>query len=112
MLAHAQSDGPAEDLPSIDDQVQIIMEQMAASQVDTRDGDIGFAVSMAWLNRVLARCSSSKDHGPFDKSVLEGEIGPIDNSDILLSSESSTQKGVAQHILFNSRSTSQSSWKS
>ncbi|TID15352.1 putative ubiquitin carboxyl-terminal hydrolase 12 [Venturia nashicola] len=85
MLGQAQTDGPAKDLPSIDDQVQTIMEQMAASQADTRDGDIGFAVSMAWLNRVLARCSASKDHGPFDKSVLEGEIGPIDNSDILLS---------------------------
>ncbi|KAE9973495.1 hypothetical protein EG328_004395 [Venturia inaequalis] len=85
MLGQAHPDDPAKDLPSIDDQVKIIMEQMAASQADTRDQDIGFAVSVSWLNRVLARCSSSKDHGPFDKSVLEGEIGPIDNSDILLS---------------------------
>ncbi|QDS75201.1 hypothetical protein FKW77_008825 [Venturia effusa] len=83
MLRQAQSDRPAKDLPSIDEQVKIIMEKMTASQADRRDGDIGYAVSMAWLNRVLARSSSSQDHGPFDKSVLEGEIGPIDNTDIL-----------------------------
>lgn len=110
MLGQAHPDDPAKDLPSIDDQVKIIMEQMAASQADTRDQDIGFAVSVSWLNRVLARCSSSKDHGPFDKSVLEGEIGPIDNSDILLSSELSN-KGVAQHILLNLQSTAHRFWQ-
>lgn len=101
--------GPDKDLPSIDEQVKTIMEQMAASQSDTRNGDVGYAVSMAWLNRVLARSSSSNDHGPFDKSVLEGEIGPIDNSAILLSSES---KGAARHINFNSRLISHNFWQS
>lgn len=110
MLGQAPPDGPAKELPSIDDQVKTIMEQMAASQADPRDGNIGYAVSMAWLNRVLARSSSSKDHGPYDKSVLEGEIGHIDNSDILLSSESS-DKGAALHIIPNSRSISQCFWQ-
>lgn len=75
----------AHELPSIDEQVKIIMERMVDDQADMRDGDVGFAISTAWLNRVLARSSQSDAHGPYEKSVLEGDIGPIDNAAILLS---------------------------
>lgn len=75
----------AKDLPSIDEQVATIMQQ---ASTELRDGDIGYAISVAWLNRVLARCSDREAHGPYDKNALEGDIGPIDNSSILLSGQS------------------------
>jgi ubiquitin carboxyl-terminal hydrolase 4/11/15 len=69
------------DLPSIDQQVATIMQHLA---VEMRDGDIGYAISVSWLNRVLARSSERENHGPYEKDALEGDVGPIDNSSILL----------------------------
>jgi ubiquitin carboxyl-terminal hydrolase 4/11/15 len=69
------------DVPSIDEQVDIIMREMA---VQLEDNMVGYVVSSAWISRVLARSSQKDDHGPYDKDVLEGEVGPIDNTSVLL----------------------------
>lgn len=71
----------AVEIPSIDEQVNIIMQEMS---VQLEDGMIGYVVASAWINRVLARSSKKDDHGPFEKDVLEGEVGPIDNTSIVL----------------------------
>ncbi|KIW02119.1 hypothetical protein, variant [Verruconis gallopava] len=75
-----QEMGDAAEVPSIDDQVMTIMQEMAGQP---EDGDVGYLVAVAWINRVLARSSQKDDHGPYDKETLEGDVGPIDNSSIL-----------------------------
>jgi ubiquitin carboxyl-terminal hydrolase 4/11/15 len=70
--------GPA--IPSIDEQVQIVYQDLQGELVE---GQAGVAISTTWLARVLARSSEAEHNGPFDKSTLEGEIGPIDNTTIL-----------------------------
>lgn len=67
-------------VPSIDEQVQIVYQDLQGELVE---GQAGVAISTAWLARVLARSSEAEHMGPFDKSTLEGEIGPIDNTTIL-----------------------------
>jgi ubiquitin carboxyl-terminal hydrolase 4/11/15 len=71
----------AGELPSIDEQVNIIQREMI---VQLEDGMTGYVVATSWINRVLARSSEKDDHGPFEKDILEGDVGPIDNSSILL----------------------------
>jgi ubiquitin carboxyl-terminal hydrolase 4/11 len=68
-------------LPSIDKQVQMVMEQVA---IPSKDGDVGYVIANSWLGRVLARSSDKDSHGPYEKDALEGDIGPLDNSSILL----------------------------
>lgn len=67
-------------VPSIDEQVQSVYQDLQGELVE---GQAGVAISMTWLARVLARSSGAEYYGPFDKSTLEGEIGPIDNTTIL-----------------------------
>lgn len=66
--------------PTIDEQVQIVYQDM---QKELEEGQVGVAVSVAWLQRVLARSSEKDNYGPYDKSTLEGDIGPVDNTAIL-----------------------------
>ena len=66
--------------PPIDEQVDQIMAELRAMP---EDGQVGYVMASAWLNRVLARSKDKDTHGPYDKEVLEGDIGPIDNSSIL-----------------------------
>ncbi|KAK7526740.1 uncharacterized protein IWZ02DRAFT_373000, partial [Phyllosticta citriasiana] len=65
---------------SIDDQVSQIW---ALHQKELQEGQRGYIVSMWWLSRVLARSSNKEQFSGFDKSRLEGEVGPINNDDIL-----------------------------
>lgn len=81
----AQSPQPSKEQPatskSIDEQVSQIW---ALHQKEIQEGQKGYIVSMWWLSRVLARSSNDHFAGlPFDKSRLEGEIGPINNDNIL-----------------------------
>lgn len=76
------------DLPSIDEQVARVT---ALAQKPLKDRQKGYAVSVRWLNRVRARSSMESDIGKSDKSATEGEIGPIDNSDLALVIEGSGQ---------------------
>ena len=71
----------AKDIPSIDEQVSLVTE--IASQ-PMQDGHKGFLVSITWLARVRARETNAQSMGNVDKAAMEGEIGPIDNSNLHL----------------------------
>jgi ubiquitin carboxyl-terminal hydrolase 4/11/15 len=75
----AQASTSSHDLPPIDDQVAQVTCTMAQP---LKEKQKGYLVSMAWLKRVLARSSTHADKA--DKSAAEGEIGPVDNSDLVL----------------------------
>lgn len=79
------ADAAAEELPSIDEQVEIIMREVTNELPE--HGDVGYIVASAWISRVLARSSAKDDHGPFEKDILEGDVGPLDNSSILAKRE-------------------------
>jgi ubiquitin carboxyl-terminal hydrolase 4/11 len=76
------------DLPSIDEQVSKVT---LLAQTPLRDGQKGYAVSAKWLNRVRARSSMGTENRKLDKAATEGEIGPVDNSDLALVIEGSGQ---------------------
>ncbi|OKL63316.1 hypothetical protein UA08_01805 [Talaromyces atroroseus] len=71
-------------LPSIDEQVQRVLE---LAQKFPEDKQKGYVLSYNWLNRVLARSSKEGGTKPIDKKFAEGEIGPVDNSDIILDTD-------------------------
>lgn len=74
------------DLPSIDEQVSKVT---ALALKPLKDKQKGYAVSVRWLNRVRARSSMRVEVGKTDKSATEGEIGPVDNSDLAIVIEGS-----------------------
>ncbi|CEL04798.1 Putative Ubiquitin carboxyl-terminal hydrolase [Aspergillus calidoustus] len=65
--------------PSYDDQVAKVMCMMMQP---LKEDQKGYVVSMSWLKRVLARSATHADKA--DKSAAEGEVGPVDNSDLVL----------------------------
>lgn len=68
--------------PSIDEQVMRVME---LAQKFPEDKQKGYVLSYNWLNRVFARRSTQEPGSkPVDKKFAEGEIGPVDNSDLVL----------------------------
>jgi ubiquitin carboxyl-terminal hydrolase 4/11 len=74
-----------ETIASLDAQVEMVRAQ--AFESPQTEAMPGYAVSMAWLARVISRSKFNVEMGPFDKSSLEGEIGPVDNSAILATGE-------------------------
>ena len=70
---------PSVDPPSIDEQVGTVITYI---QKEPKDKQKGFVVSQKWLTRVHAR-SSDPPKGT-DKNATEGDIGPVDNSDVVL----------------------------
>ena len=79
--ATTASTSHAKDIPSIDEQIELVTE--IASQ-PLQNGQKGFLVSMTWLARVRARESKSQNMGNVDKTAMEGEIGSIDNANLHL----------------------------
>ncbi|KAL4777333.1 hypothetical protein BDW60DRAFT_172616 [Aspergillus nidulans var. acristatus] len=69
----------SDERPSYDDQVAKVTCFMMQP---LQEGQKGYVVSMSWLKRVLARSSTHADN--IDKNAAEGEIGPVDNSDLVL----------------------------
>ncbi len=67
-------------IPSLDEQVKQVTQLHSQG---LQAGQKGFVVSTAWLSRVLARTAEGQKQGTHDKSALEGEIGPVDNSAII-----------------------------
>lgn len=66
---------------SIDEQVAHILK---LTQEGLWEGQRGFVVSYKWLGRVLSRSTAAPPDGrEFDKEASEGDIGNIDNSDIV-----------------------------
>lgn len=73
--------GPSIPFPSLDEQVsQVTKLNMQALE----EGAEGYVISQRWLIRVLARTSDGIAQIDFDKSALEGDIGPVDNSDLII----------------------------
>ena len=70
---------------------------MAMATRELQDGQEGYVVSMLWLQRVWARASEDvRRLGPPVKTALDGEIGPVDNSDLLDLGKSSTLRHWAK----------------
>ncbi len=70
-----------EEKVSLDEQVQMVHAE--TNTAASGDGLVGYVVSRTWLGRVIARSKYADEMGPFDKSCLEGEIGAVDNADII-----------------------------
>lgn len=78
----------ATSMPSIDEQIAQVTQ---LAQQELRDGQKGYVVSQKWLRKVQARGSHAGEGGKIEKSATEGEIGPIDNSDLAMVVEESTR---------------------
>lgn len=66
--------------PPVDEQIEKVTKMLEAVEaVPIKDGDTTFLVSNAWLARVQARATGAKA----TLQDLEGDVGPIDNSDII-----------------------------
>lgn len=71
--------------PSIDEQIAKVQELVQAIPTDKEKG---YVVSSRWLERVQARGSNPPPG--IRKSAMEGDIGPLDNSDIAMVGEDSS----------------------
>jgi ubiquitin carboxyl-terminal hydrolase 4/11/15 len=67
-------------VPSLDEQV---MEVIQLLQKPIGHGDRGSVVSMRWLHKVMSRTTENQHNTNFLKASREGEIGPVDNSNIV-----------------------------
>lgn len=79
--ATSVSNTPAADVPSLNEQVDKVL---ALTRKPLQDRQVGYVVSQKWLQRVWARTPqyADKQH-EFSKSALEGDIGAVDNSDLV-----------------------------
>lgn len=66
--------------PSLDEQVQEVKNLLLEP---INHGDKGCVVSVQWLHRVMSRTTENQHSTNFSKASREGEIGPVDNSDIV-----------------------------
>jgi ubiquitin carboxyl-terminal hydrolase 4/11/15 len=73
--------GASQNIPSVDEQVATVMGLITKPLEDKQKG---YVLSANWLNRVLARSSQAPRGGAIDKSAMEGDIGPVDNTDLVL----------------------------
>ena len=71
-------------VPPIDEQVNQIIQLIEKPATDKQKG---FAVSTKWLYKVVAKSSVQPIGVVIDKSFSEGEIGPVDSSDLLIITE-------------------------
>ncbi|KAF2180805.1 cysteine proteinase [Zopfia rhizophila CBS 207.26] len=91
----ADSTCPSVAAPSLDEQVAKVM---AIHNRPLSGGQEGYVISEKWLERVFARTSDNiANPEQFDKAATEGEIGPVDNSNLVdpaaLSEDLSDQNG-------------------
>jgi ubiquitin carboxyl-terminal hydrolase 4/11/15 len=69
------------EIPSIDAQIKTVTTiHQAAAESPINEGDMVYLVSHKWLNRVICRGTDARKNS---KAEPEGEIGPVDNSDII-----------------------------
>ena len=66
--------------PSFERQYETVLSLTTGCQIT--EGFKGFVVSCRWLNRVVAR-TSKRQHEGWQKSVKEGDVGPVDNRDLV-----------------------------
>ncbi|KAB8349840.1 hypothetical protein FH972_023853 [Carpinus fangiana] len=69
-------------LPTFDEQVMQVKKVWMEFNSSSAEGLEGHLISSAWLARVLSRTTDGADES-FDKSAREGDIGPVDNRDLL-----------------------------
>ncbi len=74
----------ASSAPSIDEQIAKVM---ALTMQSPREGDRGHVVPCKWLERVMARGSDKPAGRSYSKDAAEGDIGPVDNSELIPESE-------------------------
>lgn len=67
-------------VPSLEDQVSQVHR---LAQTPLQHGDRGYVVSNKWLARVLSRTNEGRASTEYSKEAREGDIGPVDNSDIV-----------------------------
>lgn len=66
-----------ESMPSINDQIAQVSK---LAQQPPQDGQKGYIISKEWLARVIARGTQTHMSGKVSKDLMEGEIGPVDNT--------------------------------
>ena len=77
----ARSFSPSNQVPDIDTQIKTVQSLLEAfGQKAPNEGDKAYLVSRRWLERVISRGTEARQH---NKEEPQGEIGPIDNSDIV-----------------------------
>ncbi|KAF2126189.1 cysteine proteinase [Dothidotthia symphoricarpi CBS 119687] len=76
------ADAPsAADVPSLDEQVKMVL---AMTQADLEDRQEGYVISEKWLARVWARTSENINNPErFSKEATQGPIGPVDNAELV-----------------------------
>lgn len=80
--ANAESTGTVpsaakESKPSIDDQIAQVLK---LAQDPVQEGQKGYIITKEWLTRVMARGTQTHKNGKVSKELMEGEIGPVDNT--------------------------------
>ncbi|KAK6381946.1 hypothetical protein LTS17_003831 [Exophiala oligosperma] len=75
-------------IPPIDDQIAKVTQLI---DKELHDGQKGYVLSKKWYQRVQARSSHAGEAGKIDKSATEGEVGPVDCSDLAMVIEESTR---------------------
>ncbi|GAB7345899.1 hypothetical protein MBLNU457_4137t1 [Dothideomycetes sp. NU457] len=68
------------DTPSLEEQVKKVQQLLST---DLEEEEKGYIVSHTWLSRVLARVPEAAGGQEFPKEASKGDIGPVDNSDIV-----------------------------
>lgn len=80
----ANTDSTASSLPEVPTLDQQVAKVLSLHKQPLSDRQEGYVISEKWLERVFARTSENKDRPEqFDKSATQGEIGPVDNSDLV-----------------------------
>ncbi|PGH23956.1 hypothetical protein AJ80_02018 [Polytolypa hystricis UAMH7299] len=78
---HGPDSHSSHDAPSIDEQVGLVLQ---FTTQPLKEKQKGYVVSANWFTRVLARSSQPPLKEKVDKTATEGDIGPVDNSDLVL----------------------------
>lgn len=66
---------------SVDEQIAKLTE---LSLQPLKEGDRGFVVSSRWVNGIKLKGSEKGEPGPCDSAALAADLGPVDNSDLVL----------------------------
>ena len=77
--------------PTIDDQVENVKD--LALNMQMTEGLKGFLVSSTWFTRLVSRTTQGLQEG-HAKGFREGEIGPIDNKDLVPSGETQSEEVI------------------
>lgn len=78
--SNSESARHAVDTPPLDEQVRRVLE---LHRKPLQEGGTGYLLASRWFQRVMARTTEGQSAlGDYDKSALEGDIGPVDNSSI------------------------------